>query len=155
MAGAPDLADAASNSAPSGIKWNQRRRRTRSVPFPSLAGEASAPSARLHHASSTNKHALARADRKIVRRGASGSGIGKVPPFMIVICKALFAHGLEEHLAPAPLFGADGGARGVARGIEAVEARACMSSEHFGQLAWQFKRVSGSSGLKVQAAIAC
>src|SRR5262245_12382548 len=28
----------------------------------------------------------------------------------------------------------------------------CMSSEHFGQLAWQFKRVSGSSGLKVQAA---
>jgi DNA invertase Pin-like site-specific DNA recombinase len=32
---------------------------------------------------------------------------------------------------------------------------ACMSSEHFGQLAWQFKRVSGSSGLKVQAAIAC
>jgi hypothetical protein len=31
----------------------------------------------------------------------------------------------------------------------------CMSSEHFGQLAWQFKRVSGSSGLKVQAAIAC
>jgi hypothetical protein len=31
----------------------------------------------------------------------------------------------------------------------------CMSSEHFGQLAWQFKRKSGSSGLKVQAAIAC
>jgi dimethylaniline monooxygenase (N-oxide forming) len=31
----------------------------------------------------------------------------------------------------------------------------CMSSEHFGQLAWQFKRTSGSSGLKVQAAIAC
>jgi hypothetical protein len=34
-------------------------------------------------------------------------------------------------------------------------ASSCMSSEHFGQLAWQFKRVSGSSGLKVQAAIAC
>src|SRR5262252_6542184 len=33
--------------------------------------------------------------------------------------------------------------------------RGCMSSEHFGQLAWQFKRMSGSSGLKVQAAIAC
>jgi len=33
--------------------------------------------------------------------------------------------------------------------------RYCMSSEHFGQLAWQFKRMSGSSGLKVQAAIAC
>ena len=32
---------------------------------------------------------------------------------------------------------------------------ACMSSEHFGQLAWQFKRMSGSSGLKVQAVIAC
>ena len=31
----------------------------------------------------------------------------------------------------------------------------CMSSEHFGQLAWQFKRMSGSSGLKVQAAMAC
>ncbi len=31
----------------------------------------------------------------------------------------------------------------------------CMSPEHFGRLAWQFKRVSGSSGLKVQAAIAC
>src|SRR6266540_2094478 len=31
----------------------------------------------------------------------------------------------------------------------------CMSSEHVGQLAWQFKRMSGSSGLKVQAAIAC
>src|SRR5262249_53624688 len=34
-------------------------------------------------------------------------------------------------------------------------AAGCMSSEHFGQLAWQFKRMSGSSGLKVQAAIAC
>ena len=32
---------------------------------------------------------------------------------------------------------------------------ACMSSEHFGQLARQFERMSGSSGLKVQAAIAC
>jgi hypothetical protein len=32
---------------------------------------------------------------------------------------------------------------------------ACMSSEHFGHLVWEFKRVSGSSGLKVQAAIAC
>src|SRR5260221_3936591 len=68
--------------------------------------------------------ALGRADRKIVRRGASGSGVGKVPPFMIVICKALFAHGLEEHLAPAALVGADGGARGEARGVEAVETRA-------------------------------
>src|SRR6516165_11643028 len=35
------------------------------------------------------------------------------------------------------------------------EAADCMSSEHFGQLAWQFERMSGSSGLKVQAAIAC
>src|SRR5438876_9392049 len=64
------------------------------------------------------------ANRKIVRRRASGSCIGKVPPFMIVICKALFAHGVEEHLAPAPLVGADGSARGIARGIEAVETRA-------------------------------
>jgi hypothetical protein len=38
---------------------------------------------------------------------------------------------------------------------EVVATDICMSSEHFGQLAWQFKRVSGSSGLKVQAAIAC
>jgi Fe-S-cluster-containing hydrogenase component 2 len=36
-----------------------------------------------------------------------------------------------------------------------INAEYCMSSEHFGQLAWQFKRMSGSSGLKVQAAIAC
>jgi hypothetical protein len=28
-------------------------------------------------------------------------------------------------------------------------ANGCMSSEHFGHLVWQFKRVSGSSGLKV------
>ena len=35
------------------------------------------------------------------------------------------------------------------------KVRECMSSEHFGQLAWQFKRMSGSSGLKVQAAMAC
>ena len=38
---------------------------------------------------------------------------------------------------------------------EFLEAGKCMSSEHFGQLAWQFERMSGSSGLKVQAAIAC
>ena len=37
----------------------------------------------------------------------------------------------------------------------ALGKEACMSSEHFGQLAWQFKRMSGSSGLKVQAAMAC
>ena len=36
-----------------------------------------------------------------------------------------------------------------------VVLETCMSSEHFGRLAWQFKRVSGSSGLKVQAAIVC
>jgi hypothetical protein len=36
-----------------------------------------------------------------------------------------------------------------------AQPQKCMSSEHFGQLAWQFKRMSGSSGLKVQAAIAC
>jgi hypothetical protein len=52
----------------------------------------------------------------------------------------------------------------VARGSEAVVGQVgvkplrmeeCMSSEHFGQFAWQFERMSGSSGLKVQAAIAC
>src|SRR5262249_33686244 len=68
--------------------------------------------------------ALGRAKRKIVGRRASGSCIRKVPPFVIVVCKSLFAHGREEHLSPAPLFGADGGARGVAGGIEAVETRA-------------------------------
>ena len=38
---------------------------------------------------------------------------------------------------------------------QAIAAHDCMSSEHVGQLAWQFKRMSGSSGLKVQAALAC
>src|SRR5262249_55281602 len=38
---------------------------------------------------------------------------------------------------------------------EAGGLMSCMSSDHFGQFAWQFKRMSGSSGLKVQAAIAC
>src|SRR5262249_61669747 len=33
----------------------------------------------------------------------------------------------------------------------AVEAAACMPSEHFGQLAWQFKRMSCSCGLKVHS----
>src|SRR5262249_10578487 len=33
--------------------------------------------------------------------------------------------------------------------------RRSMSSEHFGQSAWQFKRMSGSSRLKVHAAIGC
>ena len=41
------------------------------------------------------------------------------------------------------------------RGEDSIAELCCMSSEHFGQLAWQFKRMSGSSGLKVQAAIAC
>ena len=47
--------------------------------------------------------------------------------------------------------------KGGKRETEQTETtkRDCMSSEHFGQLAWQFKRMSGSSGLKVQAAIAC
>ena len=40
------------------------------------------------------------------------------------------------------------------RGEDSI-AELCMSSEHFGQFAWQFERMSGSSGLKVQAAIAC
>ena len=50
-------------------------------------------------------------------------------------------------------------AAGAVVGVEALTKSflyfACMSSEHFGQLAWQFRRMSGSSGLKVQAAIAC
>jgi hypothetical protein len=43
----------------------------------------------------------------------------------------------------------------VAMDLGGFGKAACMSSEHSGRLAWQFKRVSGSSGLKVQAAIAC
>ena len=31
-------------------------------------------------------------------------------------------------------------------GAPSPRARECMSSEHFGQLAWQFKRMSGTSG---------
>src|SRR2546427_13249714 len=31
----------------------------------------------------------------------------------------------------------------------------CMSSEHFGRLGWQFKRISGPSGFEVQSARAC
>src|SRR5262249_22503455 len=46
------------------------------------------------------------------------------------------------------------GSHGLRRG-RGAGLHPCMSSEHFGQLAWQFKRMSGSSGLKVQAAIAC
>jgi hypothetical protein len=46
-------------------------------------------------------------------------------------------------------------ARAFRRSGYGVWTMGCMSSEHFGQLAWQFKRMSGSSGLKVQAAIAC
>jgi hypothetical protein len=45
--------------------------------------------------------------------------------------------------------------KAISAGALLKEAKACMSSEHFGQLAWQFERMSGSSGLKVQAAIAC
>src|SRR5215470_5015487 len=101
MAGAPDLADAASNSAPSGPQ-----------PSPASGRGECAECARSHYASSTNKHALGRANREVVRRGARGSCIRKVPPLMIVVCKSLFAHGLVEHPAPAALFGADGGTRG-------------------------------------------
>jgi hypothetical protein len=43
----------------------------------------------------------------------------------------------------------------IAKRIIELAKAGCMSSEHVGQLAWQFKRMSGSSGLKVQAAIAC
>ena len=43
----------------------------------------------------------------------------------------------------------------VERSPEEENPTYCMSSEHFGQSAWQFKRMSGSSRLKVQAAIGC
>src|SRR5919108_1071500 len=67
---------------------------------------------------------LSRADRKIVGRGKAGSGVGKVPPFAGVISEPLLAHGLDQHVAPTPLFASDCSARGVAGGIETVEARA-------------------------------
>src|SRR5262249_16527433 len=123
MAGAPDLADAASNSAPSGITRTSVQAHP-PQPSPASGRGEGTDCARPHYASSMNKHALGLADRKIKRPRASGSRIGKVPPFMIVIGKSLLAHGREEHVSPAPRFGADGGARGVARGIEAVETRA-------------------------------
>src|SRR5262245_15084519 len=72
-------------------------------------------------------HALAplsRADRKIIRPCAAGSGVGEVPPLAVVISQSLFAHCLDQRISPAPLFGSHGGARRVARGIKAVEARA-------------------------------
>src|SRR5215469_4029922 len=123
MAGAPDLADAASNSAPSGITRTPVQAHP-PQPSPASGRGECTECARPHYASSTNKHALGRADRKIIRRGASRSRIRKVPPFMIVVCKSLFAHGRNQHVSPAPLFGADGGTRGVTRGIEAVETGA-------------------------------
>jgi hypothetical protein len=48
-----------------------------------------------------------------------------------------------------------GSASGKVPELLCEAALKCMSSEHLGQLAWQFKRMSGSSGLRVQAAIAC
>ncbi len=47
---------------------------------------------------------------------------------------------------------AAGGVAGCCHGrfVDGSICRNCMSSEHFGQFAWQFKRMSGSSGLKVQ-----
>src|SRR5262252_5023748 len=123
MAGAPDLADAASNSAPSGITRTPVQAHP-PQPSPASGRGECTECARPHYASSMNKHALGRADRKIIRRCAGRSRIRKVPPFMIVIGKSLFAHSVEEHPSPAARFGADGGTRGVARGIEAVETRA-------------------------------
>src|SRR5262249_60163897 len=46
---------------------------------------------------------LRRPDRKSIRRCAGGPPIGKVPPFVIVICKSLFAHVRQQHLSPPPL----------------------------------------------------
>ena len=59
----------------------------------------------------------------------------------------------EEVIGAAGVSGAPGGDKDEACVKAGIEK--CMSSEHFGQLAWQFKRMSGSSGLKVQAVIAC
>jgi hypothetical protein len=60
-----------------------------------------------------------------------------------------------DKLLRNPITGIAGCCASAASGHAAAPPSSCMSSEHFGQLAWQFKRVSGSSGLKVQAAIAC
>ena len=74
-------------------------------------------------------------------------------------CKSVIAtlHGPSAHRAGVT----DRAAKARAMAGQEIDrlsdpsATECMSSEHFGQLAWQFKRMSGSSGLKVQAAIAC
>ena len=56
---------------------------------------------------------------------------------------------------PGPVGDTDSGRGFAASRWASDHEQRCMSSEHFGQLAWQFKRMSGSSGLKVQAVIAC
>src|SRR5690242_17070969 len=66
---------------------------------------------------------LSRADRKIIGSQAAGPCVGEVPPLAGIVCKSLFAHRLDQHVAPALLFGTHSGARRVACGIKAVEAR--------------------------------
>jgi hypothetical protein len=71
--------------------------------------------------------------------------MGEVSTIGLDIAKSVFQiHGVDA-----------AGAVVVRKRITRAKLLECMSSEHFGQLAGQFKRVSGSSGLKVQAAIAC
>src|SRR5438093_13409364 len=67
---------------------------------------------------------LSRADRKILRRGASGFCVRKMPPLAVVIAEFPFPHGLHQRVSPAPLVGIDGVARGMARRIAAIEAGA-------------------------------
>jgi hypothetical protein len=58
----------------------------------------------------------------------------------------------KKYADQVPAILAEHGGKVLARG---GRFQICMSSEHFGPRAGNFKRVSGSSGLKVQAAIAC
>ena len=84
--------------------------------------------------------------RFLTQVAAAGLGIG-VPVSMTIAQetrRSLVGDGKEVSLGEK-----------LARYATSLRYEDCMSSEHFGQLAWQFKRMSGSSGLKVQAAIAC
>jgi hypothetical protein len=90
--------------------------------------------------------------RARVRSGFFRAAFGRTPPAGCRWCMKI--GGLIGHFpddSETSVDSSDFAASLEARTRDVV----CVSSEHFGQLAWQFKRMSGSSGLKVQAAIAC
>ena len=83
-------------------------------------------------------------------RGGSISALEKHADFLLGLIETQSDLTLDEVVLAMRKHKIPGGRTAVWRFF-----KRCMSSEHFGQLAWQFKRMSGSSGLKVQAVIAC